>query len=417
MNPRPLLFRAEAVAHQQDKLGGTVLMAKQPTVNLLVWLVAAFALVLAAFAGGGQYTRKEHVRGYLAPTLGLMKVYTPQAGTVLEQRVTEGQPVRRGDVLLVISSERATASTTESQAAMLAELRQRRDSLRGELLKQGEIDGLGAQGLADRVKNLRSEIAEAQEQLALQRARVASAERTVKRHQELIAAHFVAEATLQQKQEDLIEQRQQLAQTQRSITSLTRELHEAHVELATAGLKRSNNAAAIERQISELEQQLTEGDARRSVVLTAPADGTVTTILAERGQAATPSTPLLSILPAGAQLQAQLLVPTRAAGFIKTGQQVALRYQAFPYQRFGHYLGEVVEVGRTVIHANEAALPLPVDEPVYRVTVRLPAQQVHAYGQLLPLQAGMAIDADVRIDKRRLIEWVFDPLLAIGGRV
>jgi membrane fusion protein len=233
----------------------------------------------------------------------------------------------------------------------------------------------------------------------------------------LLTEHFVAEATVQQKQEDLIEQRKQLAQTQRSITSLLRELDAAQIELASSGLKRSNNAAAIDRQISELAQQLTEGDTRRSVVLTAPADGTVTTILAEPGQAATPSNPLLSILPTGAQLQAQLLVPTRAAGFIKTGQQVALRYQAFPYQRFGHYLGEVVAVGRTVIQSNEAALPLTVQEPVYRVTVRLPSQQVRAYGQPLPLQAGMLIDADIRIDRRRLIEWVFDPLLAVGGRL
>ena len=243
------------------------------------------------------------------------------------------------------------------------------------------------------------------------------AERTVARHEQLVAAHFVSEATLQQKQDELIDQRNQLAQIQRSITSLNSDLNAARLELAASGLKRANNTAGIERQISELAQQLTEADTRRGVVLTAPADGTVTTILAEVGQAATPNAPLLSILPAGAELQAQLLVPTRAAGFIRPGQQVALRYQAFPYQRFGHHIGKVTEVGRTVIQPNESSLPMPVQEPVYRVTVRLPMQQVRAYGQAMALQAGMAVDADIRIDRRRLIEWVFDPLLSITGRV
>jgi len=58
-----------------------------------------------------------------------------------------------------------------------------------------------------------------------------------------------------------------------------------------------------------------------------------------------------------------------------------------------------------------------VDEPVYRVTVRLPAQQVQAYGHAMSLQAGMAVDADIRLDRRRVIEWLFDPILSISRRV
>jgi membrane fusion protein len=239
----------------------------------------------------------------------------------------------------------------------------------------------------------------------------------VARYEKLLLERFVSDVALQEKQDELISQRNQLAQLKRSITSLNRELSSTRVELSTSGLKRDNNTSAIERQISELEQQLTETDARRSIVLTAPADGTVTTILVELGQTANPNTPLLSILPAGAELQAQLLVPTRAAGFIKPTQQVSLRYQAFPYQRFGHHLGEVVEIGRTVIQPNESSLPLSIQESVYRVTVRLPQQKVHAYGQAMPLQAGMVLDADIHMDRRRLIEWVFDPLLSITGRI
>lgn len=413
----PPLFRPEVFAHRRDGQHGDVLVARPPSVALLVTLAAAFAAALIAFAGWGQYTRKEHVTGYLVPTLGLIKLVAPQAGTVQEKRVSEGQQVKRGDVLMVLSSERATASTHEAQAAMLAQLRARRDSLRAEQSKQAEIDTLSSTGLADRIRGLEAELDEARAQLDLQRSRVAAAERTVTRHEQLVAAHFVAEATLQQKQEELLDQRSHLTQTQRSITSLQRDLASARMDLAAMGLKRANNASAITRQISELDQQLTEADSRRTVLITAPADGTVTTILADAGQAAAANAPLLSILPAGAELQAQLLVPTRAAGFIRPGQEVVLRYQAFPYQRFGHHLGQVVEVGRSVLQPGEGNTPSGVQEAVYRVTVRLPAQAVQAYGKAMALQAGMVIDADVRIDRRRLIEWIFDPLVAITGRV
>ena len=412
-----LSYRKEAALAQADSLYGATLVTRTPAVTLLLLAAVLSTALIVGFAAWGQYTRKEHVVGFLAPTRGLIKVFTPQAGTVLERPVSEGQAVKQGDVLFVISSERASSSTRESQAAVQGQLTDRRESLHREQGKQTEIDTLSAAALTQRMQGLATELEQAQAQMELQRSRVASAERTVKRQQELVAEHFLSEAALQQKQDELLDQRSLLANLNRSITGLRRDLAAARIELASASLKRANNAALIGRQMSELQQQLTEADTRRSVVLTAAADGTVTTILAEVGQAANPGVPLLSILPAGAALEAQLLVPTRAAGFIKPGQTVALRYQAFPYQRFGHYQGEVLRVGRTVIQPNESSLPVTLNEPVYRVTVRLPAQQVLAYGQAMNLQSGMAVDADIWVDRRRVIEWLFDPIVSVTGKV
>ena len=412
-----LRFRQQAIAAQCNTLYGDTSIAQGPRTGLLVSVAVLVVAALLAFAAWGQYTRKEHVLGYLAPTSGLIKVYTPQAGTVLEKRVTEGQAVKQGDVLLVISSERSSTTTRDAQAAVLVQLTDRRDSLRREQNKQAEIDKLAAAAVSQRMHGLANEIEQARGQLELQRSRVASAELTVKRNEGLVASHFLSEAALQQKQEELLDQRGQLANLQRSIASLTRDLDAARAELAASSLKESNNSAQISRQVLELEQQLTEADSKRTVVLTASADGVVTTILADVGQAANPNAPLMSILPAGASLEAELLVPTRAAGFIKPGQKVALRYQAFPYQRFGHHEGEVTRVGRSVIQPGEASLPMAVTEPVYRVTVRLPSQGVQAYGQAMNLQSGMGVDADIRLDRRRVIEWIFDPLLSVTGRV
>lgn len=411
------LFRSEALVHQQDRSYGDVLIARSPTIRFLVSITVLFAIAVVCFAYWGQYNRKEQVAGYLMPTHGMIRLFSPQIGIVLEKYVSEGQIVKKGEALLVVSSERATMTTGETQAAMLAQLRQQRDSLQVELSKQKEIDTLTSNSIAGRIRGLEAEIHEAKMQLNLQTRRVKSGKRKMERFEQLQKKGFISEAAMQKEEEELIDQQNRLIQVRQNITSLTRKLNTEQVELASSGLKRTNNAAAIERKISELEQQLTEADVRRSVVLTAPADGTVTTILAEIGQAVNPDKLLLSILPTSTQLLAQLLVPTRAAGFIKPTQKVALRYRAFPYQRFGHHLSEVLEIGRTVIQPNEAKLPVTIKEPVYRVTVRLPRQQIQAYGQAMQLKAGMLLDADIHIDRRRLIEWVFDPLLSITGRL
>jgi membrane fusion protein len=411
------MFRIEALRHQHSRLTGEVLLAPLPSHRLLVAVAVVAALALVAFGFWGQYTRKEHVVGYLAPSTGLVKVFTPQAGQVARLHVVEGQAVRQGEVLLAVSSERATTGQRDTQAAVREAVSQRQASLRRELAKQAEIDALNAATLAQRVRSLEMQKAQAQDELDLHASRIASAERSLRRDQALVAEKFLSEAALQLKQEALLDLRAQQASLRRNATAPASELASARGDLSASTLRHANHAAGLERQISGLDQQLTEADVRRSVVVTAPIDGIVTTLLVDPGQQAEPGTPLLSILPAGAELQAQLLVPTRAAGFIRTGQSVALRYQAFPYQRFGHHLGEVLQVGRSVIQPGETSLPLTMAEPMYRVTVRLPAQQVQAYGEGQALRAGMVFDADVWIDRRRIVEWLFDPLYSVTGRV
>ena len=111
---------------------------------------------------------------------------------------------------------------------------------------------------------------------------------------------------------------------------------------------------------------------------------------------------------------------------MRPDQTVLLRYQAYPYQKFGHQTGHVLQVSRTPLQSAElAGVPLAgvanystvSGEPLYRITVALDRQSVPAYGQLQALSAGMQLEADVQLDRRRLIEWLFEPLLGLTGRV
>lgn len=95
---------------------------------------------------------------------------------------------------------------------------------------------------------------------------------------------------------------------------------------------------------------------------------------------------------------------------------MALRYGAFPYQRFGHYEGTVGSIAKTLLLPGDASLLLPLKEPAYLVTIELAEQSVQAYGKSFPLQAGMALDADVMLDRRTIVEWIFDPLFSLVQR-
>jgi membrane fusion protein len=127
--------------------------------------------------------------------------------------------------------------------------------------------------------------------------------------------------------------------------------------------------------------------------------------------------PLLSLLPTQSRLQGEMLVPSHAIGFIEQGQKVALKYGAFPFQKFGVYEGKVINISKNVLIPNEwQHLPIHITSPSYRVTVKIDSQQVMAYGKAFSLQPGIQFDAHIRLDERSLLEWLFEPLLSLRGR-
>jgi membrane fusion protein len=131
----------------------------------------------------------------------------------------------------------------------------------------------------------------------------------------------------------------------------------------------------------------------------------------------------MNIIPSDTMLQAQLFSPSRAVGFLREGQRVLLRYEAFPYQKFGFQEGVVVSVSRSAVSPAEMTQQLAglntlygANEPIYRVIVNLKQQTVAAYGKPMPLQPGMKLEADVLLESRRLVEWMLEPLFSISGK-
>ena len=104
---------------------------------------------------------------------------------------------------------------------------------------------------------------------------------------------------------------------------------------------------------------------------------------------------------------------------VAPGQAVRLRLEAWPAARYGHLDGRVVEVERVPMTPGDlAALPLPVvspgGEPRYRITVALdPIPADWAGRDLLP---GLRLQADVMLERRRLIDWMLAPLQAAWDR-
>lgn len=417
------LFRQEVLAERQTQWLGTVLLAPQLSHRLFT----AFAVLATAAILGllffADYTRKARISGWLVPQRGLVRVFAPQAGVVTELYVKEGMEVRKGDRLLMLSTELQSAALGATQTEIARRLAARRDSLAEERRQHEWLTAQQQRALSDRLAVLRSEQAQLEREVATQEARLRLAEKFEIRQRELRRRGFIPEQKLQEAEGETLDQASKLRALERGRMTTLRDRLTLESELDDLPLKSRAEIANIERNIAAVEQELAEAEARREIVVLAPEEGMVTAIQAERGGRANSTVPLLSIVPVGAQLEAHLFSPSRAIGFLRPGQRVLLRYQAYPYQKFGHYEGVVANLSRSAVNPGELPAQLAgltslfgANEPVYRITVSLASQTVTAYGQPVPLQPGMLLEADVVIENRKLIEWVLDPLFTLTGK-
>lgn len=412
------LFRPEVVEGRRQGWLGSIQLIRPVSFAVLTAFVVTTAVAVASYLSFGEYTRKARVTGYLVPDRGVIRLVTPQPATVVERHVAEGQTVRQGDVLFVLSLERATLQG-DTQAAVQQSLVARERSLQASSQQQALLLQTQSAALQRQIGDMKRELAQIGAEADLQRERLALAQQAQARLESLRNENFVSSAQVQTKAEEVLGLRAQLQGLERQGATHQREIGSLEAQLRELPLRSQAQLGEIDRDIAELVQKSAENEAQTRIVIRAPQDGVVTSVLAERGQPATPATALASLVPSDAQLQAHLFAPSSAVGFVRSEQAVLLRYQAYPYQKFGHQAGQVMQVSRTPLQAAElASLALPQsNEPLYRITVALDKQAVQAYGQAQPLAPGMQLDADVLLDRRRLIEWIFEPVLSVAGRV
>lgn len=395
-----------------------------------MWIVAAVATSLAvaliAYACIGTYARKARVNGVLVPHGGEINIAAPVIGRVAELRVKEGDAVQAGDVLLVLDTDRVTAvaGSTEDMAAIVGEkIEAKRSALANERSLRETQARLRQQANGDRMLALDAELRKLEDELALARRRRDLAAQSVARYEELAKNNFVSPIQVQQQHEALLDQDSRLQALERTRLALQRDRATVAADQRQIVVQVATDLAAVDRELAGLGQEASENAARRSAAVVAPRAGVVTAVAIGAGQFVSVGQSLAAVMPAGAALEAHLYAPTRTVGFVVPGQAVLVRYAAYPYQKFGLYAGKVTAISQSAFAPSDLPPALQtlfgrqaVPEALYRVTVALDAQHVDAYGQRQPLKSGMALEADIVQDRRRIVEWMLEPLFAFAQR-
>ncbi|EKU24142.1 HlyD family secretion protein [Xanthomonas graminis] len=414
------LFREEVMqARRTTWLGGISLV--QPLQALVFASAAAIAATsVVIFLCIGTYTHRSTVTGQLVPTKGLATVMAPATGVVTRLDVREGQRVKAGQILGVVTVPRATLASGDTEVALQRHLHQRGDGLKSS--EQAQLQQLDAQeqGLRAQLVNLRQELLQVNGEVATRRSQITLANEVLQRWRQLQDGKYVSELQIKQQESSALEYTSQMQALQRQATEMRRSLAQIEQQLRVLPGQRMGIHAEYRRDNAAVELEQVQTQVGGALLVTAPLGGMIATQVVKRGQAIQAGQPLLSLVPGDGRLEAELLVPSRAIGFIEIGNTVMLRYQAYAYQKFGHQRGAVMSISRSALTSNElGALTgnAQPGEPYYRVTVRLAQQVIVAYGKQEHLKPGMLLEADVLGEKRSLIEWIFEPLYSLRSVV
>jgi membrane fusion protein len=418
------LFRKEAIDAQRQKFLGEASIAQPVRGWVYTATAVAVAAIVVAVAVWGQYTRRERVAGYLSSATGAAVVRMPDSGTITEVMAKEGDVVVAGTPLARLTVDKSGVNDERGNGAIVEALERRRGELESERIQAQSLGQQQLEQLKQRAASQREEIRQADSEIRLQSERLASARKVADVWLQMRKEHqFVSEIYLQQKLDDVRDQETKVQALRRQRATLEGNLASSEADIPAAQTRARAQIEQINQRISEVAQNLAEQGARREqsvkreMVVVAPIDGTVTNIGPAKGQTVAADTQLATVLPKDSPLHAELLVPTRAIGFVHPGQSVTLRYEAFPYERFGQFHGNVESVGRTIWTQGDSVGPLAVREPVYRIIVAVDRQSVESGGEAFPLRAGMVASADLLMEKRTLLEWLFQPILQLRKRL
>lgn len=414
------LFRREAIESKRAGWLGSISLAQPIRFWVLTGFAALAATAIALFLTFGTYTRRSTVVGQLVPSKGLATVLSPATGVVRRLDVPEGGRVDEGQTLAVVAVPRATLASGDTMVALEQRLAQRIGGLESSQSAQQQLLVVQGDGLRAQLATAQRELAQIETEVATRRQQVRIAEETLGRLRQLEGENYVSLLQIKQQESTALEYAGQVQTLQRQAIGTRRTIAQLRQALQEVPGQRQAAEAIYQRDLAVLEQERLETDARGALAISAPVAGVVATQFAKHGQSVQAGQPLMSLLPGDGTLEAELLVPSRAIGFVAPGDAVLLRYQAFPYQKFGHHEGRVARISRSAINPGELGALVgnaQQGEPLYRVTVELARQAVTVYGNEEPLKPGMLLDADILGERRRLIEWIFEPLYSLKGKV
>ncbi|WP_174300586.1 HlyD family type I secretion periplasmic adaptor subunit [Caulobacter sp. S45] len=406
-----------------------------PLPRVTALALVALLLTTLLWACLGKVDVVSAAAGKLIPAGGGKVVQPLETGTVTAIRVHDGEHVHAGQLLVALEPTEATADRDRLQdevaGADLDVARLKATALGQSFTTPGGVNtseaAVGRQQAAAARTELAEKLATLDRQIQQHRAEIGEAQAEVNRLAALLPIDEQAADVFvnlerkgygsrlqllqaQEKAEDtrrqLDVQRQKVPELQAQIAAEQQQRAETSAETANGELGDLSTATV---KAASLRQQFGAAQAHlKTRTLLAPVDGTVQELAIHTvGGVVEPGQTLMRIAPSGVGVEVEAKLANRDVGFVRAGMPAVVKVETFPFTRYGVIPGVVSDVSEDAVSDKR---PDGSEELSYLMHVRLSRDTMSIDGRLVRLEPGMAVGAEVKTAKRRVIAYVLSPI-------
>lgn len=410
-----------------------------PFGRIVLWLITALLIVAIAWSYFGKLDIVAPATGRVVPEGSIKTIQPAVPGVVTEIKVSEGQRVKKGQLLIQLDNSIAKSDVkTAEQALTVAKLES--DILAKTIAGEDVAEIVNAADIPDNVKKhlialaeskvsssevqrqlLSSGISSAQQQVESQRQNKQTTEENIRKlrvreqelKKELESSNPFNEASI----------RSELRSVQQQIASLEASLatHDQQIAQAQTGVNEAsdrlnaynaeNKATAYsdivdgDKSITDLENTLAKAKQTvEQLSIKAPVDGTILSLATKTvGGVVNAAQPVVEIVPEGTPLVVDATVQNKDIGFIRVGQPVVIKVDTYSFQRYGYLKGTVKSISPDAINDEKQGL-------VYKMKVVIDGDKT-SKDNIIKVEPGMSVTAEITTGDRRIIEFFLDPLM------
>ncbi len=403
-----------------------------PYGRVLLWTIVLLIVGTFLWSYLGKVDEVAMARGKIVPD-GMVKVVQPrETGVVRAILVQEGQLVKEGDPLIELDptmSQAEVEGLEKSLAIHRFDMARLKAELSGKELRVSGKSDQALLGLQQDLKHAResehrAKVAALESVISQKRTALQQAEGSILKLEKTVELVGRQEAALRglaekgyaapmeqiQREKELVSAQRELNE-QRKLSEQTRDaLKEAERNLEALRKERERSILGEmverERTITSLEAEFTKASRRSELErLVSPVSGTVHQLVVHTiGGVVTPAQPLVTIVPEGTPLIAEALALNKDIGFIRAGQEAELKLDTFPFQKYGTIEAELYYISPDAQEDDKQGL-------VYKIKLRPRRFVIRVGDKDIPVSPGMALTAEIKTEKRRVIEFFLSPLI------
>ncbi|QLH66022.1 HlyD family type I secretion periplasmic adaptor subunit [Aeromonas veronii] len=428
--------------HEVQFLPAALALQEQPVhpaPRYIQWTIMAFAALTLLWACIGEIDVVATASGKIVPS-GKSKVIQPSEVAVVKAiHVYDGQQVKVGDLLIELDTSMTGADVERLNSDLLAA---QVDSARSSALLDAIQQNRAPASLAQLIPQ-----ASAEQQLAAQRwlqgqylelqssleqsaaaieqrsAEIQTAQNTVAslelslpitrelaaNYKRLLERQFVAKHAYLEKEQIRLDQERELSIQQSRVRELSaaKKAAQSQQNSVIAQTRRAmlDLQHESEQRAAALTQELKKAQQRDNLMrLTAPVDGTVQQLaIHTNGGVVTEAQPLMVIVPSDQPVEVEAMLENKDIGFVRPGQTVEIKVETFSFTKYGVVDGLVQSISNDAIEDERLGL-------VYSARIQLKKKTIQVGEKLIALSPGMAVRAEVKTDKRKVIDYFLSPL-------